>query len=368
MITKTLEILGRRFLVTGDSEYLGPMGDRFEPQTVSLLLGLCDADSQVLDVGANIGMTALTLSQVCVSGRVVALEPVPHSYELLTQNLCSARLGNVVALNFGAGSSSGTFTMEGAESNAAGAFVADRYTIPDQGHFSSKVEIKRLDDVFHELGLERLDFVKFDVEGFELEALAGAQAILQRFKPRVLLEMNHWCLNALHNVTLPEFRARLLETFPFVYAVQFPTFLDFAEKSNVHSIYYHHLVSMQYMNIVAGFDREDLLRRLQLSTLSAEREEATRRLIEAQTRASELDSRLAAAENNRDHLADRLAAAENDRDHLADRLAEMEQRLVAQEAERLEANRTLDSVIRSKSWRITEPLRRLAGSFKEGSK
>jgi len=318
MITKTLEILGKRFLVNGDSEYLGPMGDRFEPETVSLLLALCRADSQVLDVGANIGMTALTLSQICINGKVVALEPVPHTFQLLTQNLRTAQVNNVTALNFGAGSSNGTFTMQGAENNAAGAFVADRYTIPDTGHFSSKVEIKRLDDVFPELGLSRLDFLKMDIEGFELEALEGARNILEQFKPRVLLEMNHWCLNALHNISLPDFRARLLEIFPFVYAVQFPSFLDFADKANIHGIYYHHLTSMQFMNIVAGFDREDLLGRLHRSSFSAEREEA-RKLVEAEERLRDLE-------------------------------------------------RTLDAVLHSKSWQITEPLRRFARTFKQGSR
>ena len=267
MHSKTVEILGRRFVVNGDSDYLNAMGDRFEPETVFLLSSLCGSDSHVLDIGANIGMTALALSQICVDGRVVALEPVPRTYELLTRNLSSAHASNVAAFNFGAGSRAGSFIMQGAESNAAGAFVANQHTVHDAGHFSATVQIKRIDDVFAELGLQRLDFVKIDVEGFELQVLEGAKETLGRFQPRAMLEMNHWCLNAMHRITLPEFRDRLLKIFPCVYAVQFPTFLDFGDEHNVHHIYYRHLTQMQFMNIVAGFDRADLLRRLQLFAL-----------------------------------------------------------------------------------------------------
>ena len=53
---------------------------------------------------------------------------------------------------------------------------------------------------------------------------------LARYKPRVLLEMNHRCLNAFHRITLPEFRDELLKLFPFVYAVQLPTNRTFGAK------------------------------------------------------------------------------------------------------------------------------------------
>lgn len=322
MHSKTVEILGRRFLVNGDSDYLNTMGDRFEPETSFLLSSLCSSDSHVLDIGANIGMTALALSQICVDGRVVALEPVPRTYELLTRNLSSAHVNNVAAFNFGAGSRAGSFTMQGAENNAAGAFVANQHTIHDAGHFSATVQIKRIDDAFGELELQRLDLVKIDVEGFELHVLEGAKETICRFKPRILLEMNHWCLNAFHRTSLPEFRDRLLKIFPFVYAVQFPTFLDFGDEHNVHHIYYRHLTQMQFMNIVAGFDREDLLRRLQLFAMSDQNSRFA--VGDGNTRAEDADSKAAEAEKK---------AAE--------------------------AERRLDQVLRSISWRATKPLRAL---------
>lgn len=48
MHSKTIEILGRRFLITGDYGYLESVDDRFEPETVLLLSSLSGSDSCVL--------------------------------------------------------------------------------------------------------------------------------------------------------------------------------------------------------------------------------------------------------------------------------------------------------------------------------
>jgi hypothetical protein len=68
MNTKSVKVLHKTFAIAGDDDYLREMGQEFEPDNVNLLALLCDNDSRVLDVGANIGMTALALSQICPRG------------------------------------------------------------------------------------------------------------------------------------------------------------------------------------------------------------------------------------------------------------------------------------------------------------
>jgi Methyltransferase FkbM domain len=152
--------------------------------------------------------------------------------------------------------------MQGHPSNFACSFVADNYTIPADDHFAERVPVKRLDDVFPELSLDRLDFVKIDVEGFELEVFAGAKDILNTYKPTVFLEMNHWCLNIYRQISIPEFRERLIQIFPCVYAIDGLDYLDYVDPRNVHHINYHHVLEFKYMNLVAGFDREEILAKL----------------------------------------------------------------------------------------------------------
>jgi FkbM family methyltransferase len=258
----TVKISGKSFAIYGEDDYLHDMGDEFEPNTVTLFELLCRKDSRVLDVGANIGMTALALSSICPRGRIAAIEPVPRNFQYLKRNVSQSGLRNIKLFNFALGSSEGAVLMQGHPSNFACSFVADNYTIPADDHFSQRVPVKRLDDIFPELSLDRLDFLKVDVEGFELEVLAGAKDILNTYKPIVFLEMNHWCLNIYRQISIPEFRERLTQIFPYVYAIDGLDYLDYVDPRNVHHINYHHVLEFKYMNLIAGFDREEILSKL----------------------------------------------------------------------------------------------------------
>jgi FkbM family methyltransferase len=262
MNTKPVRILDHTFKLSGEDDYLREIGEEFEPDNIAILKVLCDEDSRVLDVGANIGMTALAFSQICPRGQIAAIEPVPRTFRYLQRNVAEAGARNLKIFNFALGSSAGTALMQGHPSNFACSFVADKYTIPADDHFSYEVPVKRLDDTFSELSLDRLDFLKVDVEGFELEVFSGAQEILNAYKPIVFLEMNHWCLNIYRRMSIPEFRERLLDFFPYVYAIDGLDYLDYVDPKNVHHINYHHVLQFRFMNLVAGFDRQEILFRL----------------------------------------------------------------------------------------------------------
>ena len=260
--TASIRICGEPFAIRGDDDYLRDLGEEFEPDTVTLFAQLCAKDARVLDIGANIGMTALALSRICTDGQIVAIEPVPRTFRYLRGNVSKGRARNVQIFNCAVGSNEGSVLMQGHPSNFACSFVADNYRIPAKDHFSKRVPIKRLDDMFPDLPLDRVDFMKVDVEGFELEVFAGAREILNTYRPIVFLEMNHWCLNIYRRISLPEFRERLMQIFPYVYAIDGLDYLDYVDEKNVHHINYHHVLEFKYMNLVAGFDRQDILSRL----------------------------------------------------------------------------------------------------------
>lgn len=270
MNTKSVKILHKTFAISGDDDdYLREMGQEFEPDNVNLLARLCDDDSRILDVGANIGMTALALSQISPHGQIAAIEPVPRTFQFLQRNVANADSSNIKIFNFALGSREEIALMQGHPSNFACSFIADNYTIPDSDHFAHEVTIKRLDEIFSDLSLDRLDFMKVDVEGFELEVFEGAQKTLADYRPIVFLEMNHWCLNIYRRMSIPEFRERLMEYFPYVFAIDGLEYLDYVDQRNVHHINYHHVLNFRFMNLVAGYDRQEILSRL--SGVSTER-------------------------------------------------------------------------------------------------
>jgi len=67
-----------------------------------------------------------------------------------------------------------------------------------------------IDEVARTLGLDRLDFIKADIEGWELRLLHGAESTLERFRPRLLLELT--------SVALARAGDRLDDAFAFLAA------------------------------------------------------------------------------------------------------------------------------------------------------
>jgi FkbM family methyltransferase len=262
MNTKSVKVLHGTFDISGDDDYLREMGEEFEPDNVVLLTRLCNDDSRVLDIGANIGMTAIALSQICPRGRIAAIEPLPRTFQYLQRNVAKAGFSNLRIFNFALGSSEGPVLMQGHPSNFASSFIADNYKIPNSDHFAEKVMVRRLDSAFSELSLDRLDFMKVDVEGFELEVFEGAKETLATYQPIVFLEMNHWCLNIYRRMSIPEFRERLMKYFPCIYALDGSDYVDYVDPKNVHHVNYHHVLNFKFMNLVAGFDRQEILSRL----------------------------------------------------------------------------------------------------------
>ncbi len=250
------------FEIESDAGYATHIGSRFEPHMVNLLNALVDEESSILDVGANIGMTSIAMAQMAQRGRVVAVEPVKAAFEMLRGNVGRAGLGNISFHNFALGDRTGSVVMQGNKDNASGSFVADLHTIEDSEHFLETVTMKRLDDAWSEFDMARLDLMKIDVEGYEIDVLSGAKELLRRYHPNVTLEMNYAALNLWRGISVTEFASRLLEIFPHVFAVHEQKYRDLRDRADAHEVLFAHLTGWKYMDIVAGYDRSDLLGRL----------------------------------------------------------------------------------------------------------
>jgi FkbM family methyltransferase len=333
---KKVAIRHNDYWITTDPDYGKHLGERFEPNTVALLECLCDENSQILDIGANIGITGIALAQLSPLGKIAAIEPVPSTYQLLTKNVVNSGHKNITTHQFALGNSEGEIVMQGNPNNLSGAFVADKHTIVDWFHFSEKVKQLRLDDAFADLGLDRVDLIKIDVEGYELDALEGAAGILSKYQPMVMLEMNYVALNLWRSMSVPEFVERLLKMFPFVYAIQEDEFSDLRDKNLAHSVQFRHLTKWDFMDVVAGFDRQKLLDRLK-------RLPEIRRINAQYPRG--LEQQLAEANQQIDMLQNMI----NSRG-LEQQLAEANQQIDMLQ------NR-ISAIDASSSWRITAPLR-----------
>ena len=138
----------------------------------------------VFDVGAFCGATAYFFSKtVGDEGRVFSFEPDPHNFLALQRNIASHRLRNVTAINKGLWSTTTSLDFQ-AEGNL-GSSVATR---TGRRNSLRRVSVLSLDDALDENCPTRLDFIKMDIEGAEVEVLKGAKRLWERFRPDLVIE------------------------------------------------------------------------------------------------------------------------------------------------------------------------------------
>lgn len=248
---RNIKIGDKRYSIVSDDEYLEKIGDEFEPDMVRLFRCLVNKDDYVLDIGANIGCTSLLLGDL--SRKVISFEPSPSTFYYLERNVRVSGLTNISVQNYALGSKVGEAQISFSPNNRSGAFVADS-TRGAIGHTKETIEVKRLDDAVAMLHLAHIEFIKIDVEGFEKYVIEGARNTIAQFKPSVVLELNHWCLNAFQRISVPEFFDYLRSRFPILLAIEGDTYANLHNDDESYSVMYHHIIHFKYANIVAGFD------------------------------------------------------------------------------------------------------------------
>jgi len=251
-VQRDISIGGTRHSVFSDDQYLAQMPEAFEPEMTAVFKALITPDMVVADVGANIGMTALLFAQL--ARKTFAFEPAPSTFALLRNNLDRNQITNVQAHNLGMGDRCEQQTITFAPSNRSGGFVSETLKL-SAGHITETIEIDTLDRFFHNQ-TDQPDFIKLDVEGFEPRVLRGARALLAARHPTVVLELNHFCLNIMHRVSVPDFLDQLTALFPFLFALERDNsgMADLHDPDQRYRVMNLHVTKFRFPNIVASFD------------------------------------------------------------------------------------------------------------------
>jgi len=136
----------------------------------------------VIDVGAHQGRYAIQFSRhVGEAGLVVAVEPEPRNLELLSRNLELNGIHNVRTIR--AACWSCRESLEFLRST-----TLDLSRVSKSSRKNERLVGLPLDDLVEELALRRVDQMKIDVEGAELEVLEGGRKMLREFRPRLFVE------------------------------------------------------------------------------------------------------------------------------------------------------------------------------------
>lgn len=178
-----------RFLTNVNDTYIGhslrTYGEWSEAE-VSLFSQIVRPGDTVLEAGSNIGSHTTWFSQaVGDTGSVLAFEANRHTHQLLCANLALNECLNVHAHHMAIGAAAGTIDFPALDPKAVNNFGSASLV----RHAYDKTE-RVMQRSVDELRLERLDFLKSDIEGYELELLKGAQATITRLRPMLFLEIS----------------------------------------------------------------------------------------------------------------------------------------------------------------------------------
>jgi FkbM family methyltransferase len=177
---------GHKMVTSWHRNFSGLVG-RTEPGVNSWFASNAGTGETWLDIGANYGVTALRLADlVGPMGRVFAFEPKLDTCGNLAATVAANGMAQVTVVPFALGSNEDLnvrrFSTSG--SMAVGTELADG---PEE-----TLMVARLDWLWPRLasGVERIDGVKIDVQGMELEVLRGMTEILRAQRPRICVELH----------------------------------------------------------------------------------------------------------------------------------------------------------------------------------
>jgi FkbM family methyltransferase len=186
------------------------LSGQFETKEEAFWRGL-DLDGKVVyDVGAFHGILTLFFSRR--AARVISYEPNLRNQARLMENIRLNGLKNVLVRPMGVGSAPGSGTLVFAPLMSGGGSLEEKTVeqLKKSGvaPVSQEIEITTLDRDIEDQGLPRPDFIKIDIEGWELEALRGARQTLAAHRPELFLEM--------HGETMREKKRKVAEIVDFL--------------------------------------------------------------------------------------------------------------------------------------------------------
>ncbi len=156
-------------------------------------------DMTFIDIGANQGEFSVFAASRLPHGRVLAFEPVRKTRNLLIENKRINHLQNLEIFDFGLSDQAGTFPVyTSADTTIYHGYnegLSTLYKTETRDVFEEDISLYVFDDIFYP-DLDRMDFVKIDVEGAELYVLKGMYKSLLKFKPDLLIEINEETFNA----------------------------------------------------------------------------------------------------------------------------------------------------------------------------
>lgn len=174
--------------------------------------GRCDVENGdiVIDAGAHFGFFSYYALKKGARA-IYAFEPNPYVFDVLAEHVKLWEAENKIypiqkALYKEKGKIR-LFVEEDRKSGVATVLSDRAYTVLSKFKYVETVDVDAttIDDFVSENNIERVDFIKIDVEGSEKEVIEGARETIKKFKPKLAISAYHKIARGVNEVTGNEF-------------------------------------------------------------------------------------------------------------------------------------------------------------------
>jgi FkbM family methyltransferase len=206
------------------TRYINYFPADYEAPNFNFLKQHVSEGSVVLDIGAHIGLFACyTVKTMNGKGKVYAFEPAPATNALLQKTVAINKMGSAIetrseAMGLKPGKTKFYISnLEGDNSNSLVDYLEDREMK------GIDITVASVDSFVQEKKLDKVSFIKIDVEGAEYDTIRGAETTLKTLKPV--------CILAIHPVGIKEKGDTLEDIYDFVKSCSYNIILDDAPLS-----------------------------------------------------------------------------------------------------------------------------------------
>jgi FkbM family methyltransferase len=193
----------------------------YEPHLMNALVARLPVGGVFVDVGANLGIhTLVGAMRVGAQGKVLAIEASPITHQLLQENVALHGCQNVTAWNRGAWHESADLVFTHITTGPGWSFISSTGASAENCQ-EINVACEPLDDLIQRANLGRVNLIKVDVEGAEINVLQGATGTIARDRPDIILEVNPTTMTMYQGFTVDEL-VGLLDRFGYSISVLAP--------------------------------------------------------------------------------------------------------------------------------------------------
>ena len=158
------------------------LNQRYDKQTKRIMQIVLEDESTFIDVGSHKGEVLELALKISKKGKHFAFEPIPYLFHKLNDKYGS----KCEVLNYGLSDQKKQSSFQHVTTNPAYSGIKKRTYPKDEQVETIQIQLDTLDNQLKQH--DRVDMIKIDVEGAELEVLRGAKKIIEKFHPIIVFE------------------------------------------------------------------------------------------------------------------------------------------------------------------------------------